>query len=534
MHRPLLRQTTSWLPLASSWVAVVLAIGGTNPQRSVAGENIWLNLARSSITNTELQGHVGVLADDTLEGREAGSRGGKAAAKYVLQRLEETSLQPAGSGGRFLQPFRGNFQNLLAKIEGSDPELRTQYVVVGAHYDHVGYGTRRNSYGPVGYIHNGADDNASGVATLLEVIDALARTQYKPRRSILFAFWDGEEKGLLGSKYWVRHPTVPLEAVQIALNIDMVGRLTKGRVEVGGSRSGFGLRRLMSTSLLAEGMWLDFHWEYKDNSDHWSFFEAGIPSLYVHTGLHADYHRPSDDIEKLNVDGMRDVGRYLLEQLCELADAEKLPEFRSKARIETPWLQRHAERPLPALAPRAGFTWKYQAGDPVKLLVQTVQRGTTAAQAGLRAGDKIVEVNGMPITSESLLPAVLLRSDSEITLQLDRLGQDEPLSMVLPLAGSPVQLGMSWREDVVEPDAVYITRVVPYSPAARAGIQLFDRIYSLEGEPFQGQDDLLARILKLLANDAPTIRLEVESRGKIHEILVSVQLPTAAPSDPTL
>jgi len=521
--------------LLQGLVAVVWTVWwGAGLQCSAAGENLWLDVARSSITNVELKDHVSVLADDTLEGREAGTRGGRAAAKYVLRRLEDAQLRPAGSGGRFVQPFHGNFQNLLAVLEGSDPELRDEYVVVGAHYDHVGYGTRRNSYGPIGFIHNGADDNASGVATLLEMIDALTHTIYRPRRSILFAFWDAEEKGLLGSQHWVRQPTVPLEAVRIALNIDMVGRLRKGRVEVGGARSGVGLRRWMSSPRLAEGMWLDFHWEYKDNSDHWSFFEAGIPSLYVHTGLHEDYHRPSDDIEKLNIEGMRQVGRYLLEQLCELADADQLPAFRRSARLETPQTQRREEKPLPPLAPRVGFTWQYLAGHPARVLVKTVRHGTTAAQAGLRVGDQIVAVNGLPITSDTLLPAVLLRSDSPITLQLNRLGADEPLSVALPLTGSPVRLGLSWREDAIEPGSVYITRVVPYSPAARAGIQLFDRIDALNGESFQGQDDLLARVGALLADDAPTIRFEIESRGKIHEVAVSMQLPSAEPGDPTL
>ena len=170
-----------------------------------------------------------------------------------------------------------NHQNLLAILPGTDPELKDEYILVGAHYDHVGYGSRRNSYGPWGYIHNGADDNASGVAAVLEVIDALSQTGHWPRRSILFAFWDGEEQGLLGSKHWKNHPTIPLSAIKMAINIDMVGRMTDGRIEVGGTRSAVGSRRLMSSPTLSDEVWLDFNWEYKNNSDHWTFFEAGIP-----------------------------------------------------------------------------------------------------------------------------------------------------------------------------------------------------------------------------------------------------------------
>ena len=198
-------------------------------------ENSALNFARASITTGELKHHAEVLADDTFEGREAGSRGGRAAAKYIIGSLKDAGIDPAGLNDRYTQPFLGNFQNLLAEIPGTDAALSHQYIVVGAHYDHVGYGTRRNSYGPWGLIHNGADDNASGVAALLEVIDGLSRSTWRPRRSILFAFWDAEEKGLLGSKHWVNQPTVPLRDVQLALNIDMVGRLSDGRIEVGGS-----------------------------------------------------------------------------------------------------------------------------------------------------------------------------------------------------------------------------------------------------------------------------------------------------------
>ena len=159
--------------------------------RTWGADSLWLDAARLSITNHELRGHVEVLADDMLEGREAGSRGGHAAARYLMKRLEEARLQPAGPGGAYTQSFQGRNQNLLAKLEGADPQLRGEYIVVGAHYDHVGYGTRRNSYGPWGFIHNGADDNASGVSALLEVIDAMSRGEYQPRRSILFCFWDG-------------------------------------------------------------------------------------------------------------------------------------------------------------------------------------------------------------------------------------------------------------------------------------------------------------------------------------------------------
>lgn len=497
-----------------------------------AAENLWLDVARSSITTSELHGHVGVLADDMLEGREAGSRGGREAAKYILERLKEASLQPGGAAGRFKQPFLHNHQNLLGLLPGSDPELKGEYVIVGAHYDHVGYGSRRNSYGPWGYIHNGADDNASGVAALLEVIDALSQVEHRPRRSILFAFWDGEEKGLLGSRHWIAQPTIPVEAVKLALNVDMVGRMTDGRIEVGGTRSAAGLRRLLSSARLRPGHWLDFNWEFKDNSDHWTFFEAGIPSLYLHTGLHDDYHRPSDDVEKLNIDGIGHVSAYLLEQLSQLADTDQLPRFRSAASRETPTRQQRLEQPLPALPPRLDFTWKYVPGLPATVVVQQVPWRSVAKRAGLVAGDRIVAVNSQLITSESFLPAVALQSSSEIEVRIDRAGTE--LDITVPLVGSPTRLGLSWRKDPAEPQAVYVTRVVPYSPADLAGIKLHDRLYQFNSEPISGPDELLHQVRRLLDQGESLVQFEIESRGAIREVEVSLGLPNAPISDATL
>jgi Zn-dependent M28 family amino/carboxypeptidase len=112
--------------------------------------------------------------------------------------------------------------------------LKREVIVVGAHYDHVGYGSQSNSFGPWGYVHNGADDNASGISGLLEVIDAMLAAKPAPRRSVLFAFFDGEEKGLLGSKHWVAQPTVPRTHIACMINVDMIGRMQHDRVEIYG------------------------------------------------------------------------------------------------------------------------------------------------------------------------------------------------------------------------------------------------------------------------------------------------------------
>jgi Zn-dependent M28 family amino/carboxypeptidase len=123
--------------------------------------------------------------------------------------LRNFPVKPAGTDGDFFQTFDKGSRNILVLWPGSDPELRDEVIVVGAHYDHVGDGSRGHILGKKGVIYNGADDNASGVSVLLETIEAISTTPIDTRRSILFAFWDGEELGLLGSMYWLEHPTIP-------------------------------------------------------------------------------------------------------------------------------------------------------------------------------------------------------------------------------------------------------------------------------------------------------------------------------------
>lgn len=501
---------------------------------SLRAEKLWLNAARASITYSELHAHASFMADDILEGREAGSRGGQAAAKYIVKQLKQSGLQPGGPNGSYRQPFPGNAQNILAILPGSDPQLKHEYIIVGGHYDHVGYGTRRNSFGPIGFIHNGADDNASGVSTMLEVIDALVQSGHQPRRSILFAFWDGEEKGLLGSKHWMREPTVPVSSVRLAWNIDMVGRLTDGRIEVMGYRTGAGMRQLLSTHTLDDGVWVDFTWEYKENSDHWTFFQVGIPALCLHTGLHDDYHRPSDDVEKLNIDGMRLVSRYFVEQLSKQADADVLPTFRGQARHENPFTQKRKQRALPPFASRIDFSWQYQSGTKPNVLVTRASQRSRAYQAGLRRGDRIVAVDGHAIANEALLPAIALRSETEMFVTVERSNPEGLVELEIPLAGGPVHLGLSWREEPAEPNAVYVSRVVPYSPADSAGIQLFDRIYALNGQPIVGQNDFLDKVREILASDATSLQLQTETNGLLKEVEVSLELPTTTETDATL
>jgi len=512
------RSTMRQFPVALT----VLAQFATLPEPSYAHEAATV-AACESISVQDLRRHIYALADDTLEGREAGSRGGQAAGGYLGREFQKQHLAGGAGKGGYYQSFGSQYRNILGIIEGSDPKLKAEYVLVGAHYDHVGYGNAQNSFGPTGFIHNGADDNASGAAGLLETVEALAKLDPRPRRSILFALWDGEEKGLLGSKHWVDHPTVPLGQMKIAFNLDMIGRMRNQRIEVYGGRTARGLRRALSEQNGESKLLIDFVWNMREDSDHFSFYSRGIPVLMLHTGLHDDYHRPSDDVEKLDLPGTQRVVRLLFEIVRELADRDELPGFRSAVRGEL-----QAVPALPPLVGRLGVSWdsaangEASASDGVRVVA--VSRGSAAEKAGILAGDRIVGFASESIRSAADLRAWVLAAKGPLKLRIERKGVDAPLDIVVELTGPPIKLGVSWREDEAEPGTVVLARVVPDTPASRAGLAANDRIYAVDGTDFRGTDELA----RLIAASIGPLELRVERQGLVRSVVL---VPTSVPGE---
>ena len=476
------------------------------------------NAALHSITGSEIQRHIEILADDAMEGREAGTRGGMAAARYLVTRLRGLGLEPAGVGGRYRQPFHGGYHNVLAVIRGDDPRLENEYVLVGAHYDHVGYGTRKTSLGPVGYVHNGADDNASGVAGVLEVIDAFVTLGVAPRRSLLFAFWDGEEKGLLGSKHWAVHPTIPLDRVVFTIHADMIGRLRDQELKVYGTRTSRGLRRLIALENRGTELRLDFRWEMKANSDHSTFFDRDIPVVLFHTGLHRDFHRPSDDPDKINAQGAQQVARLMFLVIFELANRPVVHGFRSRSRAEGAADRRALERPLAPRPPRLGVVWERRRGERSSVWLTRVLPGSPAARADLRPGDELVRFNGEAFGSDDELRAAILAAPSQSVVTVQR-GQAEPLEIPVQLEGKPLRLGISWREDPAEPGTLVLSQVVPGSPAAACGLKVADRIYELDGRRFRDGNEFMTR----LAAVGDSTELLVERWGRLRTVAVRLR-----------
>jgi hypothetical protein len=291
---------------------------------------------------------------------------------------------------------RREVRNVVGTIAGSDPSLAPEAVVVGAHYDHLGLGGR-HSMAPdsTGQVHNGADDNASGTAALLEIAHALGGAATRPARTIVFAAFAGEELGLLGSAWYVEHPVVPLDATVAMVNLDMVGR-PAGRVLVSGVESApaldadvkaAGKGRKVGLKSFREGAGVG-------SSDDTSFLVRKVPAIGFFSGFHADYHRPSDDPDKIDVAGAAEVARIALSLVERIASRAERPVF-----VEPPPQSRHtASGAGGGYGPYFGSVPDF--GDSEKgVRFADVRAGSPAQKAGLKRGDVLISFGGASIAN---------------------------------------------------------------------------------------------------------------------------------------
>jgi hypothetical protein len=270
--------------------------------------------------------HIRYLASDKMKGRETGSRENEKAAKYVAGEFKKYNLIPKGTQG-FYQPFTAKVRRVVVpdsirktnNVVGFLDNNAAFTIVIGAHFDHLGMGRQGSSKEekPEGKIHNGADDNASGVAGLLELARYFSGNNVKETYNFLFIAFGAEELGLLGSRHFVNNPTIPLETISFMANMDMIGRYDSTR---GVGIGGFGTSKEWPDIFKNVKSETSF---FTDNagsggSDHGSFYAKKIPVLFFHTGGHDDYHKPTDDAEKINIHG--ELGILAIEiQLIEAA-----------------------------------------------------------------------------------------------------------------------------------------------------------------------------------------------------------------------
>ena len=277
--------------------------------------------------------------------------------------------------------------NIIARLPGSDAALKNEYMIVGAHCDHVGFGYEGSLLGKdgAGKLHPGADDNASGTAGMLEIAQYVAslKGDARPKRSILFMAYSGEEKGLLGSHYFLEHPTIEIKNIDAMLNLDMIGRSSDGGMQISGIRSGKGFKELVTADNAEFNYKLHLGGAGDGPSDHASFFHKNIPVLFFSNGLHADYHRPSDTWEKINAPVAADTARLAAKILLDLAN-------RPDRAVFTP-AGSGVFRGLSADREKEGSAKGYPVGG--------TQEGSPAEKAGLQNGDLIVALNDQALTS---------------------------------------------------------------------------------------------------------------------------------------
>jgi hypothetical protein len=266
------------------------------------------------IDQRDLRSRLVFFASDFFEGRQAGTRGADLAAAYLASELAALGLAAPGPDSSYIQRFRmpsfgppGTFrdstQNVIGVVPGSDPAFAGEYVAIGAHYDHVGVGV------PVegDSIYNGADDDGSGTVALLEVAEALVRGP-RPKRSVIFVFHGAEEAGLLGSFFFTLQPLVPRDSIVAQLNVDMVGRNAPDSLSViGAGRISSELDDVVRRQGQAAALHLDYTFDAPDHperlyyrSDHYNYAQYGIPVVFFFSGLHPDYHQPSDEVDKID------------------------------------------------------------------------------------------------------------------------------------------------------------------------------------------------------------------------------------------
>ena len=343
---------------------------------------------------------VEILADDAFAGRQVGTEGEISAGDYVAERFKELGLEPAGDVGYFqtfsFKPKTDPHQEIQYTIKDGDSVVSGRNVigfmdngskntvVIGAHYDHLGLGAEGSLYrGETQEIHNGADDNASGVAVMLDLVQRLKGNHKK--NNYLFIAFSAEEMGLLGSNFFAKNSTHPVEQLNYMINMDMVGRL-KADSTLAVYGTGTSARFKQAINSRNTNFKIIEHESGIGPSDHTSFYNINIPVLHFFTGQHEDYHKPSDDSHLLNYEGMEMISEYIFNVISELDKAGKLAFKATKNESEE----------VPRFKVGLGVIPDYLF-DGKGMRIDGVTEGRPGQKAGLQKGDIVVKLGDSSI-----------------------------------------------------------------------------------------------------------------------------------------
>ena len=367
---------------------------------------LWTCKNEPKVAQNKIEEDVAFLADDKLEGRQTGTQGEAKASEYLISRFKEIGLQSKGTKD-FLQPFSFKpktdphkevefTKNADSTITGNnvigyiDNNAETT-IVIGAHYDHLGYGGEGSLYREKEKaIHNGADDNASGVAVLLNLADRLnvknSKAEIKDNNNYLFMAFSGEEMGLLGSNYFSKNPTIDAQSINYMINMDMVGRM---KADSTLAVYGVGTSPMFKQTLKAnnEKFKLIENESGVGPSDHTSFYLIDVPVLHFFTGQHEDYHKPSDDSGKLNYEGMNLISDYIFDIIRDLDDNGELAFRKTKNESEE----------TPRFKVGLGVVPDYLY-DGKGMRIDGTREDTPAHNAGIQKGDVVVKLGDSTVT----------------------------------------------------------------------------------------------------------------------------------------
>jgi hypothetical protein len=384
---------------------------------------------------------VRFLADDRQEGRGVGTAGLERAGTYLRDAFARAGLRvsfqdftiPPDAPAVLHTTLGGTAaRNVVAVLPGASPALRGQVVVVGAHYDHLGFG----GFGALdpdstGRVHNGADDNASGTAALVEIARTLARRH--PARTIVFVAFSGEELGTLGSSYFVQHSVPqPVDSIYAMLNLDMVGRLKNARLAALGAATAKEFPALLDSLNTPARFDLRASGDGWGPSDHAVFFAARRPVLHFFTDLHDDYHRSTDDWQRINAVGLAQVAQFVADLAWALASRPGPLTF-----VDAPRPQASAAGPGAGYGAYLG-TIPDMTGSPGGVRITGVRAGSPAELAGLKGGDIITAIGAKTVANLYDMTEALRshQAGDTVAIVLKRDGVEARVTAVLGKRGS--------------------------------------------------------------------------------------------------
>ncbi len=320
--------------------------------------------------------------------------------------------------------------NVFGYIPGTDPVLSQEYIVIGAHFDHLGWGTENSLYrGKTPQIHNGADDNASGVAAILSLAEYLSKNPLK--RSVIVVAFNGEEEGLLGSSFFVKNPPVPIDKIVLMVNFDMVGRMKERKLNVFGTGSSTTFDKVVDSIAVIDSLVLTKGSEGYGPSDHSSFYGAKIPVLFLFTGAHSDYHMPSDDAEKIDCDGILTVVNYAKKVLERYGNTFDKPDY-----VYVKTEKKESQNGAPGYAKVwFGIVPNFE-DNPLGLRISGVSSGSPAEKAGLQSDDIIIKFGGKTVKNlqdltyilrefkpNDIVDVIVIREGKEIVFKVKLVGR---------------------------------------------------------------------------------------------------------------